>query len=138
MTERHGNIVTRLATDDEGPVLHDLAKRCGFLGGELEWRTVFPFWWVAECEGQILGAIQFLLSHPIARMEHLAIDPDLSDRTRGVIVLLLTEQCCTVARQAGAAAIASMIPEYLEAYLQQAANRGYEPCDKGVEVVKRL
>ena len=72
-------IKTRLAIDDDSPSLVELAKAAGYFDDEwMDWSKVFPYWIVAEREGEILGAIQFFLSMPTCHMDHLLIAAGLS------------------------------------------------------------
>ena len=87
----------RLAQPNEGPLLHHLALASGKWEIEgLDWNfDPFPYWLVAELDGEAVGCVQMCPSRPFAFLEFLSLLPGLSQRDKGIVV----RDMCNAARQ---------------------------------------
>lgn len=92
MGVRNHGVDTRWATREDGDIVAHLAKAVGFTfpGVELDWSTLAPYWLVGELDGQIVGALQVLIAYPVSRIDHMMIDPDLTNRERYCVIEAMT------------------------------------------------
>ncbi len=114
-------ITVRLASDEDGPRIGELAVSNGFgvfEDGvwEMDWSQVAPSWLVAEEDGKIIGAIQVLIARPIGRIEMLFMDTELSLRGKHRVVKLILDAGLTILRQNGVYAVMTSVPSNLERY----------------------
>ena len=124
-------IVIRLAEDHEGARVGELVE--GMLVhvnmGEIDWSRVFPNWIVAEVGQKIVGAIQISLGVPIARMENLSLDKELTGSLKAKVVKALMLQGLATLRKSGAQIITGMVPfsckKYRKVLEKRGAVRGY-------------
>ena len=59
-------IDVRLAQNEDGIAIAALIKEMGFAGiQDLDWSDIYPYWLVAEMDGEIVGAVE--------RDHHLAV-----------------------------------------------------------------
>ena len=134
-------ITMRMAKNEDGPRIAELCEKgCGFGGFEewnIDWGQIAPWWIVAEHEGQIVGAIQFCPSRPVARLEMLSIDPGADIRVRGVVADLLTRQGTAQAHLAGCSAVSAVIEEGAESFKKVAERRGWFVGARGDLMYKR-
>lgn len=83
----------RAAEDHEGEAIHALLDAQTTVAGwrlpKVNWSRVKPFWYVAEIQGELLGAVQICIGWPVGRIELLAIRPGLSKTKRAKIVKAL-------------------------------------------------
>jgi hypothetical protein len=70
------NIKVRLAANDEGPRVAELAATCGFVFSdwEIDWSDIHPHWLVADHLGELLGCLQLCYGRPVGRLEILGVD----------------------------------------------------------------
>ena len=76
----------RLAQDDDGPRIGELARASGVGVEGIDWASVHPFWLLAERDGAVIGAIQIILAKPIGWLEMLSLDPELGHRSQAQAV----------------------------------------------------
>ena len=128
----------RLATNEDGPRIGELARQSGFTVDGLDWSEVHPFWLVAERGGEIVGAIQIILAKPIGWLEMLVLEPDLSDISRARVVKALVEDGTTALRGFGAQVAMGSVPFELKAYKRVLKKRGAVVAFSGNTMIKRL
>ena len=83
---------------------------------ELDWSDIYPYWLVAEREGEIVGCINVALSKPIGILDQLAVDPSLNSHVKGKVVRALILQGLGTLNAAGIFHAASMIPFELKSF----------------------
>jgi hypothetical protein len=75
-------VTVRAAVNEEGEAIHDLVDamtmQYGWKLPACRWDRISPFWYVAEVQGVLLGAVQLCIGWPIGRIELLSIRPGLS------------------------------------------------------------
>ena len=118
------NISIRLATNDEGPIIKGFVAATGFVEDYLDWSQIFPFWLVAEVEGEIVGCLQVCPSRPIGRLEFLYTVPELSHKMRSLVVWQLIVTGKEVLRHEGAQLVSAVIPFELKSYKRLLKRRG--------------
>lgn len=72
----------RLATASDGPAIGLLFAQCEWNDYGVQWSTVDPtnWWLLAERNGQLVGAVQLMVSLPFAYVGHFLVHP--SERGR--------------------------------------------------------
>jgi N-acetylglutamate synthase-like GNAT family acetyltransferase len=94
----------RLATNDDGKVIQNLCRACGFVElDRADWTDIAPFWVVAEQEGRIVGALQVCDAKPVGRLEFMAVNPMLPDLDRSRVARLLGQYGDHVLKRRGIA-----------------------------------
>ena len=72
----------RAATDADGPAIHALVDQMTMAQGwklpDCDWSRVAPFWYVADLQGWVIGAVQVCVSRPMSRLELLSVHQKLS------------------------------------------------------------
>ncbi len=133
------DVKVRLAQDSEREIVANLVSEIFHMGDwQLEFKSVFPHWWVAEIAGEIVGTINMRISMPISSVEMLAMDPKLTRRERGEVASMLTDAAMATCGAAGAEAVSSMIPDDMKSYLKVAKRRGYIVGNQGSIVFGRI
>jgi hypothetical protein len=83
----------RAAVNAEGEAIHELVDamtmQYGWKLPTCRWDRVAPFWYVAEVQGVLLGAVQICIGWPVGRIELLAVRPGLSHTKTAKIVKAL-------------------------------------------------
>ena len=84
----------RIAQNHEGEAIHALVdamtKQYGYTLPDCSWDRIHPFWYVAEVQGELMGAVQICIGWPIGRIELLSVRPGLSHtKTAKVVKALL-------------------------------------------------
>ena len=84
----------RVAENHEGEKIHALVdamtKQYGYVLPACRWDRVKPFWYVADCAGELMGAVQLCIGWPVGRLELLSVRPGLSHtKTAKVVKALL-------------------------------------------------
>ncbi len=128
----------RLAQDADGPRIGELARASGFGVEGIDWASVHPFWLVAERDGEVIGAINIVLSKPIGWLEMLSLDPDLSHRDQAMAVKALVERGAIALKVFGAQMAMGTVPEELGEYRQVLRKRGVVDTGSGFTMAKRL
>lgn len=119
-----GQVHVRACYNAEGPQLAILARRAGFILPDLDWSLVSPYWLVAEHQRRLIGAIQLCPSVPIARLEMLCLDPELSHRLKALAVKKLLIHGCAALARAGAQYVSGLVDVGLPGYEQVLQRRG--------------
>jgi len=133
------DVKVRMAQDDEREHVASLvSKNFRFHDWELSFKSVFPYWLVAEIAGEIVGTINIRISVPISSVEFLSMSDTLSHRERGVVAAMLTDSAQVLCAAAGAEGVSSMIPFEMESYLKVAERRGYIVGARGSIVFGRV
>jgi hypothetical protein len=86
-------MTVRAAVNEEGEDIHALVDamtmQYGWKLPQCRWDRVAPFWYVAEVQGVLLGAVQICIGWPVGRIELLAVRPGLSHTKTAKIVKAL-------------------------------------------------
>jgi hypothetical protein len=130
----------RLAKNADGPRIGALLSASGFKsdGWDIDWSDIEPWWLVAEIDGVVEAAVQVCPSKPIARVEMLCVNPELSQIDRGRTMSLLSAQWEEFVRMSGASGLAGVIPNELDSYFSVAKHRGYVTVAEGHVMMKRV
>lgn len=132
------DIEVRHAQNTEGDAVGELARKAGFNLEGLRWDNIHPHWIIAVREEKLLGAMQIFLGRPVARLEMLCVDPELSHRDRARTVDLLIENGGTIITLYGAQLNASVIPFREKSYKNVLKRRGGWVADSGNVVMAWL
>jgi len=128
------DIVLRLGKNEDGPRIGELVG----LNFEVDWSDIEPWWVVAEIDGKVVGAVQVCPAKPVARVEMLAIDPELNHRARSEVVMRLRDQWEATARMGGAVALAGAIESEMQSFFDVAVHRGYRNTGDAFVMMKRV
>ena len=127
------DIKVRLAQNDEAHLVEALFEETFYMGGwHPKFKTVFPYWLVAEITGEIVGTINIRLSLPIASIEMLAMSPELGTIDRRRVTGMLLDSAIVICAALGAEAVSSIIPDAMESYREVLKDMGYETGEHGV------
>jgi hypothetical protein len=134
------NIKARLAINEEGPRVAELAATCGFSFSdwEIDWSTIHPHWIVADHLGDLLGCLQICYGRPVGRLEILGVDESLERPTRALVVRLLLETGCQILHEYGAQAASGLIPFSMKWYKRWLKKRGAVTLVSGNLVLFRM
>lgn len=80
------------------------------------WERVFPYWMVAEQQGEVIAALQVCYSSPIGRLEFLSFVPNLPFRTRGLAAHALLSLGSATLAKTGCHAVAGSVPNDQQSY----------------------
>ncbi len=129
----------RVATNEDGPRIGELAASSGFAIEGIDWSRVHPFWLVAERDGgTIIGALQIILSCPIGWLEILSVDPALSHIQRAKTTKLLVESGLLSLKRFGAQIAMWSVPFELKSYKKALKKRGAVVVSSGNQMAKVL
>lgn len=124
-------IKIRIASDDDGPTIGALAWDNGFRLKGVTWDKVYPYWLVAELNGDIVGAVQISHGMPVARVETLCMSDKLSHRERAICARQILMAAMITLRSGGAQAITSLVPFKMKSYKRLIKRRGGKVVDSG-------
>ncbi len=128
----------RVATNEDGPRIGELAASSGFAIEGIDWSRVHPFWLVAERDKTVIGALQIILSCPIGWLEMLSIDPELSHIQRAKTTKLLVESGLLSLKRFGAQVAMWSVPFELKSYKKILKKRGAVVTSSGNVLAKVL
>ena len=128
----------RMALDVDGETIGDLVRENGFKDVGIDWSHVYPYWLVAEYEGEVVGCIQVRISIPIGGLEMLSIKQDLNHTLKSLIVKSLLLGGSSTLKQAGASMAAGLIPFEMKSYKKLLKRRGCVSIGVGNEMARRL
>jgi hypothetical protein len=133
-------VTVRLAKNADGPRIGELLAASGFKsdGWDIDWSDIEPWWLVAEIDGVVEGAVQVCLAKPIARVEMLGINPELSYRDRSLVASKLDKQWQANVKISGASGLAGTVAYELDGFLRVASRRGYVNVAEGCVMMKRV
>jgi hypothetical protein len=133
-------IKARLAVNEEGPRVAELAAACGFAFSdwEIDWGDIHPHWLVADHKGELLGCLQVCYGRPVGRLEILGIEPTLATPTRAVVVKVLLSTGFTILKEYGAEAVSGIVPFELKWYKRFLQRRGGRVLVSGNLLIYRL
>jgi hypothetical protein len=133
------DVKVRLAQDSEAPIVANLVSEVFDMGDwELEFKTVFPYWIVAEIAGEIVGTLNIRISLPISSMELLAMDPKLTKVERSTVSLLLLDTALVICGASGAEGVSTMVPDSLSSWLEVVTDHGLVAGSHGVMLFGRI
>ena len=127
----------RIAQNEDGPRIGELAKQSGFTVDGLDWSEVHPFWLVAEDE-KIVGALQIILAKPIGWLEMLVLDPELTELARARVVKQLASAGMTALKGFGAQLVMFSVPYEEKSYKKALKKRGAVVTSSGNVLAKLL
>ena len=128
----------RLAHDEDGPRIGELARASGFGIDGIDWSSVHPFWLVAEKDGEMIGAVQLILAKPIGWIEMLVLDADLTTRQQAMAVKTLVDRSLLSLKVFGAQLAMWSVPHELKGYKRVLERRGAVVTSTGNVMAKRL
>lgn len=130
----------RLAEEKDAPALKRLVEQDGFVfdDWEVDWKSAYPYWLLAEDQGVVLGLLQVLPSRPIGHLEMLVVDPSLQAESRMVVIKALLDQGRAALQVHGAQCISGLIPFDHVSYRKIAYRLGYRTIASGNVMLRRL
>jgi L-amino acid N-acyltransferase YncA len=129
--------IIRLARPEEGPAIGERLKAWGGPAWEwLDWSDVYPFWLVAEQDGDVIGFVNVAVSKPFARVDHVYLAPSLPRKRKG-LAKTLAYAALAYCKVQGAQAVISAIDRDDVQWLQIAKKRGWVTIGEGYSVIKR-
>ena len=129
----------RMALDVDGKVISQLVKENGFQQTEgIDWSHVYPYWLVAEQNGEIIGCIQVRISVPIGGLEMLSVKQDLDHTIKSLVVKSLLLGGSSTLKQAGASLAAGVVPFEMKSYKKLLKRRGCVSISVGNIMARRL
>lgn len=127
----------RIAQNEDGPRIGELARQSGFTVDGLDWSEVHPFWLVAEDE-KVIGALQVILAKPIGWLEMLVLDPNLAELARARVVKKLATAGMTALKGFGAQLVMFSVPYEEKSYKKALKKRGAVVTSTGNILAKLL
>ena len=128
----------RIATNEDGPRIGELAAFSGFAIEGIDWSRVHPFWLAAERDKIIIGALQIILSCPIGWLEMLSVDPELSHIQRAKTTKALVNAGLLSLKRFGAQVAMWSVPFELKSYKKILKKRGAVVTSSGNVMAKLL
>ncbi len=133
------DIKVRLAQDNEASLVKELFDEVFYMGDwHPEFKTVFPYWLVAEIAGEIVGTINIRLSMPISSIEMLAMRPELGKIERTRVTAMLLDCAIVICGASGSEGVSSMIPDELGSYRDYLESRDHEVGSHGCIMFGRI
>jgi hypothetical protein len=120
------DIKARLAINEEGPRVAELAAQAGFVFSdwEIDWSDIHPHWLVADHRGELLGCMQLCYGRPVGRLEILSVDTSLEKPVRAYVVNLIGRTAMKIMKDYGAQAVSAMIPFEMKGWKRWLKLRG--------------
>ncbi len=131
-------IKIRIAQNSDGKIIEHLVKSSGFDIKDIDWNDVYPYWLVADLNGEVIGCIQTCISKPIGRLEMLAVIEDLNPVLRSIVVKSLLYAGGATLKAAGAQIAMSMIEFGSQSFKKLLKRRGCVVVGQGNMIAKRL
>lgn len=130
----------RLATNQDGAMIGVLLTNAGFdlTGLPISWDDLYPYWLVAELDGELVGCIQVAFSKPIGYMELLAVDRSLSHTLQASLVKALCYQAMATLKKGGCTLSGGMVAFEDKNWKKVLKRRGCVIIASGNKFVKRL
>ena len=125
----------RAAEDAEGEAIHALVDastaQYGYTIPACSWARVKPFWYVAEIQGELLGAVQICIGWPVGRVEMLSIRPGLSHTKTAKVVKALLYHAFHAMKLDGTTLICSLVAESQTDFIRILERWGFRFAAKG-------
>lgn len=102
-------IKVRFARDAEGMAIAQMVHCSHEAVPNVEWAKVYPYWMVAEKNGDLIGCIQVCYSIPVGRLEFMSFVPGLPYRTRALAVKALLNLGTLTLKKTGARVVAGCV-----------------------------
>jgi hypothetical protein len=99
----------RFARDSEGMAVAQMVHCSHEAVPNVTWGKIYPYWMVAEKDGEIVGCVQVCYSMPIGRLEFLSFAPNLPFRTRALAVKALLNLGTLALKNTGAQMVAGCV-----------------------------
>ena len=128
----------RMAFDKDGGVISRLVRENGFKDEGIDWSHVYPYWLVAEYNGEVVGCIQVRISIPVGGLELLSVKQDLDHTMKSLIVKSLLLCGSSTLKQAGANMAAGVIPFEMKSWKKLLKRRGCVSIGVGNVMARRL
>ena len=130
---------SQYAKTADGARIGALARASGFALEGVDWTAgVHPHWLVAERDGEVVGAIQIILSKPIGWLEMLSLDPELSRRQKALAVKALILSGAASLRGFGAQMAMGTVSEEMARFRRILKKRGVVDTGSGFVMAMRL
>jgi len=125
----------RHALNTEGEAIRDLVdqatKAFGWQYPACDWSRVAPFWYVADLQGWLLGAVQVCVGLPLSRIELLSVHQGLSQTKRAKVVKALLGRALHDLQVNGATLACGMIPMVDDEFVRIVERMGARYTTKG-------
>lgn len=99
----------RMARDPEGMAIAQMVHSNHEGVPHAQWSSIYPYWMVAEKDGEMVGCVQICYSVPIGRLEFLSFAPGLPYRTRALAVKALLNLGTLSLKKTGASFVAGCL-----------------------------
>lgn len=130
-------ITIRLMHPNESPLIHDLYLRSGGLDvGCADWTDVYPYWLIGDVDGVPSGIILVSPGKPFGRTDFLYALPELSRRTRSILLRNLAFAGVEWCKKFGSSGVLSTIHDADKGWLHAATRRGWLPICHGKFLLK--
>jgi len=125
---KHWEMTVRGAEDHEGEAVRglvsEMAEQYGWALPPCPWTRLKPFWYVAEVQGLILGAVQVCIGWPIGRLELLSVRRNLSHTQRAKVVKALCYHAFDAMKLDGTTLVSLLLPEQDEMFTRVVSRAG--------------
>jgi hypothetical protein len=103
-------VPVRFAHDGQAMQIAQMVHTCHVGIPRCEWKKIYPYWMVAEHDGEMVGCVQLCYSSPIARLEFMSFVPGLAFKTRAIAVKgMLMMAARTLKKTEGVTAVAGTL-----------------------------
>ena len=133
-------IEIRLAQNTDGESMGALAERCGFAFGDwdIDWSDIYPYWILAEVDGEIIGMLNVCPGKPFGRLEMMCVEPTIGQAERRQTIVDLDQQGRAVLVQYGCQGSMCNISFGDKGFKRFAKKHGYRVISSGNLLLKRL
>lgn len=103
-------VSVRYARNSEGMAIAQMVHTCHTGVPNVSWTAIYPYWLVAEKDGEVIGCVQLCYSAPVGRLEFMSFVEGLPYRTRALAVKsMLMLATLTLQKATGASAVAGCL-----------------------------
>lgn len=104
------DIHVRFARDAEGMMIAQMVHGSHEHVPHVGWEKVYPYWLLAEHQGEPVAAVQLCYSLPVGRLEFLSFIPGLSYRVRALVVRSMLSLAMATLAKTGCHSVAGCVP----------------------------
>lgn len=128
----------RPAVDADGEAIHavvdQMTKSQGWKLPNCDWSKVAPFWYVADLQGWIIGAVQVCVGRPMSRIELLSVHQDLSRTKQAKVAKSLLARAVLALQVDGSSMACGVITGQENGFVRIVERCGARCAVKGVMV----
>lgn len=128
----------RHATDADGEGIHALVDQMtqsqGWTLPECDWSKVAPFWYVADLQGWLIGAVQVCVGRPMSRIELLSVHQKISRTKQAKVAKMLLARAVHDLRVNGATMACGVVTGPENGFVRIVERCGARCAVKGVMV----